>query len=397
MPGPRAAASQAARDHYGRLIAQLAARSGDIAAAEDALSDAFAAALRVWPERGIPDRPAAWLMTAARNRMTDRYRKALRFSDEGIPSATAAEDPSDWPDRRLALMLVCTHPAIAADLHAPLILQTVLGIDAERIARLFLVPPAAMAQRLVRAKRKIREAGISFDLPALDMLPLRLGALHEAIYAAHALDWLSPDEALGQESLYLADLVRRMLPRDAESAGLAALIAFGHARNAARLDGGMLVPVDRQDVSRRDDDLCGYAWAALDHAITLARPGRFQTEAMIQSVHMRRKQTGLIDWPALRVLYRALIAEAPSAGALVAQAVVTSQIDGPLAGLEALDRIEAELPHAFQPLWAARARLLALAGAVPEAACAYDRAISMTTESALRRYLQSERDALPSG
>ena len=381
-------ADRVARDSYGRLVALLAARTRDIAAAEDALAFAFEKALSHWPRTGVPDRPEAWLMTTARNSLTDAARRRVRFPETpDIPESPTPVTDATFPDDRLALMCVCAHPAIAPDLHAPLILQTVLGLDVARIAQAFVLPAPTLAQRLVRAKRKIRDSGVSFALPDPDALPRRLTSLHEAIYAAHALDWLAPTDALGDEALYLADLLVRLCPEDAETKGLAALIAFGHARRDSRMSVSGFVPLDQQDPADWDKRLNAYALHMLNAAQRHRHPGRFQIEAAIQSVHVARTAGAAPDWVALDHLYTALQKTSPSLGAAVAHALVKAERYGPATGFACLDALPGDSVAGFQPYWAARFQLLTRDPRFGDARAAGQRAVDLATDPALRRWL----------
>lgn len=389
------AAEMAARASYGKLLAIVAARTGDVASAEDALAEAFARALETWPRDGVPENPDAWLLTTARNRLTDIERKAARIDvTQDVPDMPQNQDtsPPPLPDRRLALMCVCTHPAIAPDLHAPLMLQTVLGVDAKGIARAFLDSPTALAQRLVRAKRKIKDARIPFVVPDLAQLGPRLTALLESIYALHALDWLDPSDDMGHEAMFLADLIARERPMLPEARGLAALIALGHARRDARLADGALVPVPDQDTTLWDHSLIRYGLRHLAIAQSHRQPGRFQIEAAIQAAHIHRHDTGQTDWRAILALYDGLWALTPTLGVAVARTAALAHVEGPSAALAVLNNIQNT--DRFQPAHATRADLLAQLGDKAAARTAYDKAISLTTEAALRTYLITKRNRL---
>ena len=383
-----------ARAAYGRLVAMLAARTRDIAAAEDALADAFAAALATWPLRGIPERPEAWLMATAKNRLTDAARRASRAPVEPVSDLPEVEamiaDPDTIPDDRLRLMFACAHPAIAPDLRAPLMLQCVLGLDAARIARAWAVPQAAMAQRLVRAKAKICDAGIGFVLPGLSDMPARLPPVLEAIYGAYAGAWMDPDGAdLSDEALWLARLVPDLLPEVAEAQGLAALIALSRARSPARVKDGALVPLSEQDTALWDGVLLAEGASRLATAYRLRQPGRFQIEAAIEEVHCHRRVTGQTDWPAVLTLTEALLAGWPTLGAEVNRAVALAEVQGAAAGLAALPDVEG-----FQPALAARAHFLLALRHEAEAVQALDATLALTPQGPSRRYLLALRAAV---
>ncbi|HEY7037340.1 MAG TPA: DUF6596 domain-containing protein [Methylomirabilota bacterium] len=405
----RRAAELAARASYGRLVAYLARRWRDVAAAEDALGDAFVAALGAWPRDGVPDKPEAWLLATARRRLLDAGRHASVVAraapaiqtvvDEAHGAATSA---AVFPDERLGLLFVCAHPAIDERMRTPLMLQTVLGVDAARIGAAFVVPAATMSQRLVRVKTKIRDAGIRFEVPDPRELPARLEPVLEAIYAAYGRGWEDVTgaearrEGLTEEAIWLGRLVTRLLPGEPEAGGLLALMLHCESRRAARRDSsGAYVPLGGQDVER-------WAWPMIEEAegtlLAAARagtPGRFQLEAAIQSAHAQRGRTGRTDWEAIALLYEGLVRLAPTVGARVGQAAALAEARSPGAGLAALDGLPSAAISGYQPYWALRAHLLERIGRPDEATRAYARAIELSEDEAVRAFLGAKDGASP--
>lgn len=413
LPGPTAAPSTGAtearaalepvvRASHGRLLAILATGTGDIALAEDVLGDAYERALRIWPGSGVPRRPAAWLLTVARNRQRDVLRSSARRTNVPLEAAAEPADPGAVEpdldavgDRRLELMLVCTHPAIDPAVRTPLILQTVLGLDARDVATAFAVPTAAMAQRLVRAKRRIRDTRIPFRVPAPEELTERLPALLEALYGAFAVGRSAggaDGTTLAGEARELALLLAARIPEDPEALGLAALLSMSLARGLPSAE--EFVPLDEQDAGDWEPALVAEGEALLRRAQHVSTtPGRFELEAAIQAVHCDRAQTGRTDLSALRTLYRALVVISPSVGARVALAAVLGRTDGAAVGIAELDALAAGAGsrgpdvEAFQPYHAVRAALLAEAGDAGAAEAAYARAAELTDHGPAREHL----------
>ena len=404
----RDTAEHVARRSYGKLIAYLSARTRDVAGAEDALSDAFAAALADWPANGIPDNPEAWLMAVAHRRAIDAARRRrtglaaenhVRLITEEL--ASAAADAMDIPDQRLALMFACAHPAIDPGIRAPLILQTILGFDAATIASAFLVAPATMGQRLTRAKGKIRQAGVPFRVPDRADLRERLDAVLAAIYASFAEGWSDPGGTqarrrnMAQEGIWLGRLVVSLMPDEPEALGLLALMLHAEARRGARRNAeGDYVPLAEQDPADWNVDLIEEAEALLHRASRMERVGRYQLEAAVQSAHGVRRLTGAADWDAIVRLYDALLAMTGSPVVAINRAVAIAETQGAAAGLAALDALadDARLAE-YQPYWAARAGLLARTGDTEAARAAYERAIGLESDPAVRRFLQEEKKA----
>ena len=399
----RDVAAAVARRSYGKLVAFLAAHTRDVAAAEDALSEAFAIALETWPDSGCPANPEAWLLTVARRRSIDMSRRRRKGEDVAMQLRALidelAEADAEVPDRRLALLFACAHPALDPAVRAPLILQVVLGLDAAAIAAAFLTSPSAMSKRLVRAKRKIRGAGIPFEVPQRDEWPARLDAVLDAIYAAFAEGWTDPggtDVArrdLTDEALYLARLLVELLPHEAEALGLLALMLHAHARRAARRsDGGEYVALADQDPARWDAAMIGEAEDLLSRAGARGAIGRYQLEAALQSAHVHRCRTGADNWSAVVQFYDALLALTDSPVVALNRAIAIARRDGAVAALEILDRLANETALAqYQPYWAARADLLASVGAIADAHRAYDIAIGLERDAAVRAFLKRKQ------
>jgi RNA polymerase sigma-70 factor (ECF subfamily) len=390
-----------ARESYGRLVAYLSSQTRDVASAEDALSNALVAALKTWPRDGVPQNPEGWLLTSARHSFIDlvRHQRVAEASESTL--LLLIEEPREetlFPDERLKLLFVCAHPAIDPAIHTPLMLQTVLGLDAARIAHAFLVSPTTMGQRLVRAKTKIRRGGIQFQVPEEDELPQRLDAVLEAIYAAFGIGWddmTGVDQRgqdLAEESIWLARVLLQLMPTEAEVRGLLALMLHCEARRTARRGpDGRYIPLTEQDSQHWSLPLIEEAERHLAEASSRGRTGRFQLEAAIQSVHAERARSGRTEWDAIMLFYQQLIRVSSTLGTRTGYAAAVAEASGPEAGLAVLDGIDLDAVSSYQPYWAVRAHLLQRLGKTPEAADAFDRAIGLAEDPAVRQFLLQRR------
>jgi predicted RNA polymerase sigma factor len=393
-----------ARESYGRLVAYLSVHTHDLAAAEDALSEALLKALTVWPRDAVPQNPEAWLLTTARHSIIDavRHQRVVSVSEPTLQllqeNTMETNLSTEFPDERLKLLFVCAHPAIDPAMHTPLMLQTVLGLDAVRIAGAFLISPKTMGQRLVRAKTKIRDGGIQFEIPEPRDLPERLDAVLDAIYAAFGIGWDDltgvdgRGRELAEEAIWLARVLLQLMPNKAEVCGLLALMLHCEARRAARRGGnGRYVPLSEQDPKLWTVPLMEEAERHLEEASKYGRPGRFQLEAAIQSVHAERGRSGRIEWTAIVHFYEQLIRISPTIGRRTGYAAALAEANGAEKGLAVLDAIDQDTVSAYQPYWAVRAHLLQLLGKGPEAQHAYDRAIGLAEDPAVREFLLQKR------
>ncbi|WP_155992968.1 RNA polymerase sigma factor [Nocardioides sp. URHA0020] len=400
---PLLAVERIYREEYGRIVASLVRRFGDLDVAEDAAAEALLVALERWPTDGVPPNPGGWLTTTARNRAIDRLRRESHRDAKHQAALTMHDDTPHEPtgpveDDRLRLIFACCHPALAPEARVALTLRLLGGLTVAEVAQAFLVAETTMAQRITRAKRKIKDAAIPFRVPTADDLPTRIEAVLAVVYLVFNEGYLSssadadPVRAeLTGEAIRLGRILRGLLPEEPEVAGLLALMLLTESRRTVRVAGGELVSLHEQDRGGWDRALIAEGHALVRECLAINRPGQYQLLAAINAVHTAAPEASATDWSQIAALYAQLYAVVPSPVVALNRAVVTAELDGPEVALAEVDRLGLTTYHAWH---ATRADLLRRLGRSAEARAAYDDAIAATDNVAERAYLARRRGSL---
>lgn len=397
----KATSEKVAREHYGKLVAYLATSFRDISLAEEGLADAFVTALEIWPLKGIPHNPEGWLFATAKRKIIDKIRHNkihMAYAQdiqhiEDIASSDRVE--FIFPDERLKLMFVCAHPSLDDFIHTPLMLQTILGFDAKKISSAFLTSPTSMSQRLVRAKNKIKNSRIPFEIPDEKELPSRQAAVLSAIYALYNIEWeeisgsdLSMPNNLSSEAIYLSRLMTKLTGNSPEALGLYALLLFCEARKEARFsDNGDYQPLYEQNIDLWNRQTIKEAEAILQEASISRVLGRFQIEAAIQSAHTQSRLIGEKNTDSILTLYRGLLSVQPTIGAKVAYSAALLQNNQAQDAMNNLDQIDQEKVKSYQPYWVTRLHVCQSLGRINDAMFSYKQCLGLTANIKAREYL----------